>query len=99
MGVGAVREPPLLSLVPIRWFHLRLLTVFPLRGTGQRSNLFESRWSNQWLILELSQRVLGAFLVRAELMRGPKLFLPFLPVACYCQAHKKKVKKAAGYGC
>jgi hypothetical protein len=34
-------------------FHLWLLTVFPLRGTGQRSNLFESHWSNQWLTLEL----------------------------------------------
>ena len=36
-----------------RRFHLRLLTVFPLRGTKQRSNLFESHWSNQWLTLEL----------------------------------------------
>jgi hypothetical protein len=42
VGVGAVREPPLLSLVPVRRFHPRLLTVFPLRGTGQRSNLFAS---------------------------------------------------------
>jgi hypothetical protein len=49
MGVGPVREPPLLSLVPIRRFHLRLLTVFPLRGTGQRPNLFAPHWSNQWL--------------------------------------------------
>jgi hypothetical protein len=35
-----------------RRFHLRLLTVFPLRRTGQRSNLSESHWSNQWLTLE-----------------------------------------------
>ena len=32
-----------------RRFHLRLFTVFPLRGTWQRSNLFESQWSNQLL--------------------------------------------------
>jgi len=32
-----------------RRFHLRLLTLFPLRGTSQRSNLIESHWSNQWL--------------------------------------------------
>ena len=37
-------------------FHLRLLAVFPLRGIGQRSNLFESHWSNQWLTLELNAR-------------------------------------------
>ena len=34
-----------------RRFHLRLLTVFPLRGTLERSNLFESHRSNQWLTL------------------------------------------------
>ena len=34
-----------------RRFHLRLLTVFPCRGTGDRSNLFQSHWSNQWLTL------------------------------------------------
>jgi len=28
--------------------------------------------------------------VRVELKRGPQLFLPILPVAGYCQAHKKK---------
>ena len=33
----------------VRKFHLRLLTVFPLRGTWERSNLFESHWSNPWL--------------------------------------------------
>jgi hypothetical protein len=32
-----------------RRFHLRLLTVFPLRGTRQRSNLFEPHGANQWL--------------------------------------------------
>jgi len=44
------------SIIPIRRFHLRLLTVFPLRGTGQRSNCFESHWSIQWLTLELAVR-------------------------------------------
>ena len=32
-----------------RRFHPRLLIVFPWRGTWQRSNLFESHGSNQWL--------------------------------------------------
>jgi hypothetical protein len=32
-----------------RRFHLRLLTLLPLRGSWQRSNLFESHGSNQWL--------------------------------------------------
>jgi len=32
-----------------RRFHLRLFTVFPLRGTWQRSNLFASHGSNQRL--------------------------------------------------
>jgi hypothetical protein len=52
LGEGAVREPPLRPLSPIRRFHLRLLRVLPLRGTGKRSDLFESHWSNQWLTLE-----------------------------------------------
>ncbi|HMD86077.1 MAG TPA: hypothetical protein VKO18_15390 [Terriglobia bacterium] len=38
----------------------------------------------------MSQRFLGVFVVRVELKRGPQLFLPILPVAGYCQAHKKK---------
>ena len=29
--------------------HPRLPTVFPLRGTSERSNLFPSHWWNQWL--------------------------------------------------
>jgi hypothetical protein len=33
LGVGAVPEPPLFSLVPIHRSYLRLLTVFPLQGT------------------------------------------------------------------
>jgi len=41
-GVEAVREPPLPSMIRFGKFHLWLLTVFPLRGTRQRSNLFES---------------------------------------------------------
>ena len=31
-GVGAVREPPLPSMIPIRRFHLRLMIIPPLRG-------------------------------------------------------------------
>ena len=38
---GGSRTAPT-SIIPIRRFPLRLLTVFPPRGTGQRSNLFES---------------------------------------------------------
>jgi len=32
-----------------RRFHLGLLTLLPLRGSWQRSNLFESHGANQWL--------------------------------------------------
>ena len=39
-----------------RRFHLRLLTLLPLRGTWQRSNLFESHGSNQWLTFVIVMR-------------------------------------------
>jgi hypothetical protein len=32
----AAGEPPLPSPIPFGRFHLHLLTLFPLRGTGQR---------------------------------------------------------------
>jgi hypothetical protein len=51
-------------------FHLQLLTVLPLRGTGQRSNLFESHRSNQWL----------TFLTDIDLkVASPAGFEPALP--------------------
>ncbi len=46
--VGPVRAESV-SWSLFRGLHPRLFTVFPLRGTLERSNLGESHWSNKWL--------------------------------------------------
>ena len=75
LGVGAVREPPLLSLIPIRGFHLRLFTLFPLRGTGQRSNPGSHRLAGRNEPASLPMGV--AREIRYVLPPGGKLVRPY----------------------
>ena len=70
-----------------RRFHLRLLTLLPLRGSWQRSNLFESHWSNQWLTFGIVNRCM-CFTIHCSLFTVSVHFSKEEPCFVACHVYR-----------